>query len=166
MKGSVNSADLKEVKVQKYDDPEKPAMPAEEALQRSSTPEMVKKGEKITAERDIHFIKEICNTPGTPDHSGSNTRLGRETGQAQQDASVCMYTPLIDLKPAEHTSILTALPEAIAKTEKTGKEYTVMTFDQQLYKILVDIKWVYPKRFSKIIPRLVGMHLLMSFIDH
>ena len=40
----------------------------------------------------------------------------------------------------------------------------IFTADQQLYKVLVDIKWAYPARFKHFIPRLGGMHLLMSFI--
>ena len=166
-KGSLKSAELKDVHIVNYEGLKKPTMPDTEAVQRNSTQEIVSKGEtsaKIAAERDIHFFNEITHTPRTPEYSGFNTRLGRVTGQAQQDASVCMYTPLIDLKPAEHSSILTVLLEAISKTEETGQQYTIITFDQQLYKILIDIKWVYPQRFSKVIPRLGGMHLLMSFL--
>ena len=166
-KGSLKAADFKDVQIEKYEGPKKPTMPDKDAVQRNSTAEIASKGEtaaKIAAERDIHFFREITHTPKTPEYSGFNTRLARVTGQAQQDATVCMYTPLIDLKPAEHSSILTVLLEAIAKTEETGQNYTIKTFDQQLYKILIDIKWVYPQRFSKVIARLGGMHLLMSFI--
>ena len=75
-----------------------------------------------------------------------------------------MYTPLIDQKPSDPGSILTCLTEAIRLTEETGQEYTIMVFNQQLYKMLVDILWVYPFRFQKVIARLGGMDLLMSFI--
>ena len=40
----------------------------------------------------------------------------------------------------------------------------IFTCDLQLYKLLVDIKWVYPEIFPNFIPRLGRMHLLMSFI--
>ena len=46
----------------------------------------------------------------------------------------------------------------------TGQINTIFTADQQLFKVLVDIKWTYPDRFRHFIPRLGGMHLLMSFI--
>ena len=46
----------------------------------------------------------------------------------------------------------------------TGQINTIFTADQQLFKVLVDIKWAYPDRFRHFIPRLGGMHLLMSFI--
>ena len=49
-------------------------------------------------------------------------------------------------------------------TEETGQEYTIITFDQQLYKILIDLIWVYPFQLGKVVSRLGGMHFLMSFI--
>ena len=59
---------------------------------------------------------------------------------------------------------MTAAVKTMQLTEQTGQEYTLMTCDQQLYKILVDIKWAFPEKFKNLIPRLGGMHFLMSFI--
>ncbi len=39
-----------------------------------------------------------------------------------------------------------------------------MTDDQQLYKVAVNVMWVYPEKFSLFVPRLGGMHMLMSFV--
>ena len=49
-------------------------------------------------------------------------------------------------------------------TNTAGQKHTILTCDQQLYKIMVDITWVYPDVFPDFIPRLGGMHLFMSFI--
>jgi hypothetical protein len=46
----------------------------------------------------------------------------------------------------------------------TGHVYTVFTADQQLYRVMVDVMWIYPELFCNFIPRLGGMHLLMSFV--
>ena len=70
-----------------------------------------------------------------------------------------MYTPLIDLVPADYSTILTAAKEALRQTEETGQEYTIITFDQQLYKILVDLIWVYPLQLGKAVARLGGMQV-------
>ena len=40
----------------------------------------------------------------------------------------------------------------------------VLTADQQLYRVIVHVKWAYPKLFETLIPRLGGMHMLMSFV--
>lgn len=41
------------------------------------------------------------HTPKTPEYLGFNASWPEKTGQAQQDGSICMYTPLTDIKPAE-----------------------------------------------------------------
>ena len=98
------------------------------------------------------------------EYAGFNTREARESGRTLHKATSILYRPLIDAKPSDHSTILTAMKEAVKITEETGQSYTIVTCDQQLYKILVDIKWVYPNEFQMFIPRLGGMHLLMSYI--
>ena len=49
-------------------------------------------------------------------------------------------------------------------TTECGQTITIFTNDQQLYRVAVNVKWVYPERFTQFIPRLGGMHTLMSFI--
>ena len=78
---------------------------------------------------------------------------------------MAVYTPLINLTPSDPTTIMTAMIEAKRITNTTGQKHTIFTCDQQLYKLLVDIKWVYPEIFPTFIPRLGGMHLLISFIS-
>ena len=75
-----------------------------------------------------------------------------------------MYTPLIDQKPSDPTTMMTAMLEAQHITRLTGQKHTIFTSDQQLYKVLVDIKWALPESFHYFVQRLGGMHLLMSFI--
>ena len=58
---------------------------------------------------------------------GFNTRLSRDSGQ--RTPTTRMYTPLIDLKPAGPSTILTAVKEAISLTEETGQEFSIITFD-------------------------------------
>ena len=55
--------------------------------------------------------------------------------------------------------------EAERITLQGGQEFTVFTLDQQLYKVALDVIWSDALRWSHIIPRLGGMHWLMSFID-
>ena len=45
-----------------------------------------------------------------------------------------------------------------------GQHWVVYTADQQLYKVACQIIWSDPEQFSPFIPRLGGMHFLMSFI--
>jgi hypothetical protein len=79
-------------------------------------------------------------------------------------ASKAVYTPLIDMTPSDPTTMMTAMLEAKRLTEENGQIYTVFTADQQLYRVMVNVVWVYPEIFSNFVPRLGGMHMLMSFV--
>ena len=68
------------------------------------------------------------------------------------------------MSPADTSTLLTAMTQAQKLTNSTGQIYTIFTNDQQLYCIVVDIMWVYTKQFVNFIPRLGGMHTLMSFV--
>ena len=65
---------------------------------------------------------------------------------------------------ADPDTMLTAMVCAQETTNSCGQEATNFTNDQQLYKVAVGINWVYQDRFLNVIPRLGGMHFLMSFI--
>ena len=45
--------------------------------------------------------------------------------------------------PTEHSTIVTAVVETMTLTDEMGQPYTAFTRDQQLYSILVDIKWAF-----------------------
>ena len=67
--------------------------------------------------------------------------------------------PLTNRKPADPTTMLSAMVEGQRLTSAMGQDFTVFTADQQLYKIMVDIIWVYPSLFKDFEPRLGGMHV-------
>ena len=75
-----------------------------------------------------------------------------------------MYTPLIDRKPAGPSTMLSAIKQSKYLTKQTGQTITVFTADQQLYKLVIDIMWVWTELARDFIPRLGGMHWLMSFV--
>ena len=66
--------------------------------------------------------------------------------------------------PAEPDTILTAMCESQRLSEGAGQDYTILTCDQQLYKIAVQVQWNQPESFSKMLIRFGGMHMLMSFL--
>ena len=68
--------------------------------------------------------------------------------------------------PSDPDTMMTAMIEAKRLTSQTGQTVTIFTADQQLYRVVVHITWVYPDLFKDFIPRLGGMHLLMSFCGY
>jgi len=59
---------------------------------------------------------------------------------------------------------MTAMTEAQQLTHRIGQTFVLFTCDLQLYKVTLYVKWAYPDRFNDVIPRLGGMHSLMSCV--
>ena len=152
--------------IQRYNGPKKPKML--DVLRDKVLPlsELAKRQVSLNraADLDHEFFKAVAHSDHTPEHGGFNTKLAREQGHTQQPATIAVYTPLIDMSPSDPDTIMTSMVEAMRLTEETGQTNTILTADQAIYRIIVDITWVYPEMFSTLIPRLGGMHLLMSFI--
>ena len=117
---------------------------------------------KIASDYDLGFMKVVTNDQVNPEYSG-NIKFTRESGRGIQNATIAIHLPLIDKPLKDHLTMMTALVEAICLTEESCQPYTIFTCDQQLHKIVLDIKWTYEK-FQNVISRLGGMHSLMSFV--
>jgi hypothetical protein len=166
-KTEMKNALKSDIPVQSYKGPKKPDMPELEA-KRSILPLKVLAQQNIVLRRakelDFVFLKTVINDITSPEYGGFNTRMSRQQGQTPKPATVAVYTPLIDMVPSDPDTMMTAMVEAQNLTKLTGQTYTVFTNDQQLYKVAVNIVWVYPELFPEFIPRLGGMHMLMSFV--
>ena len=114
-------------------------------------------------EEDFKFLKESVTLQNTPDYSGYNTKVRRNKSNKKRKTNI-FYKPLIDKKPTDPSTILTAMYEIERTSKDAGQEVAVFTCDQQLYRIVVDIVWANPGRWASFYPRLGGMHWLMSFI--
>ena len=113
---------------------------------------------------DYDFLQKVIREKDVPKYNGFNTRASREQGQSIHSATKVIDTPLIDMVPSEPDTIMTAMNEAQKLTLSTGQAFTLFTNDQQLYRVAVHVLWVYPEKFPNFIPRLGGMHTLMSFV--
>ena len=100
----------------------------------------------------------------TPEYSGFNTKIAREQGQGVKPKTLTIFTPLIDSKPSDPTTIKTAMMEGQRITIASGQKITVFTTDQQLYRISLFVLWNQPSLALDFVLRLGGMHLLMSFV--
>ncbi len=67
---------------------------------------------------------------------------------------------------AEYDTVLTSMLKVKRLSELAGQSFTLLTFDQQLYRYAIEIQWALPEVFppSSFMVRLGGMHMLMSFI--
>ena len=74
-----------------------------------------------------------------------------------EPATTAVYTPLIHMTPDVPDIMLSAMVEAQRLTIGTDQAVTIFTADQQLYRIIVVIRWVYPDLFREFISRLDGI---------
>ena len=158
---------IQDIPIQRYCGPKKPDMPSSE-VNHLVLPLRVMAHQVVALERarnlDFNFFKCVATSTNPIEFGGFNTKLCREKGQSVKPATKAVYLPLIDMNPAHPDSMLTAMTEAQHLTKACGQDISILTNDQQLYRVAVNVKWVYPERFSDFIPRLGGMHMLMSFI--
>ena len=69
----------------------------------------------------------------------------------------------IDMTPSDPDTIMSAMIEAQRLTNACGQTITIFTNDQQLYRVAVNVT-CYPRLFTNFVPRIGGMHFLMSFV--
>ena len=61
-------------------------------------------------------------------------------------------------------TMIKAMVRAQELTFDIGQRFTLLTCDQQLYRVAVQVLWSHPERFTEMYLRLGGMHALMSFV--
>lgn len=157
-----------ELDIVRYNGPKKPNFPSQFVKREIPTLRLL--AHKAIAQRranetDFAFLTDVVKFDDCPEFNGYNTRLCREQGQFPQPKTKAVYLPLIDMPPADPDTIMTAMKKAQQLTEESGQTFTLFTADQQLYRIVVEVQWAYPNMFPYLIPRLGGMHLLMSFVE-
>ena len=130
-----------------YTGSKKPPMPTA-ATMRFEPSEKLKNAVSVSVRRshqiDFVFMHNILYVPNTPEHNGYNTRLCREAGMTPATKSAVRYLPLINMTPTDPDCINTVVTQCFKITNYSNHDIMVMTCDQQLYKIVVDITFPTP----------------------
>jgi len=155
------------VQLETYNGPKKPLMPQEEAVHHIPSLSLLA-SQTITKQRamdnDFAFLQDIHTDSKCPEYNGYNTRLCRQAGILPQPHTEVAFVPLIDRPPAHHDTTKTAINRGLSLARTAGEDVLVLTADQQLYKVTIDILFHEPFYFKSVIPVLGGMHMLMNFI--
>ena len=158
---------LKSVPTVWYKGPKQPQMPEDDVLY-CVPPLKLLAQQKVSLVQsqntDFKFFHDMATQENTPEFSGYNEKQARDSGKTKAPGTSVMYSPMINRKPADPTTMLSSMVEGQRQTAIMGQEITVFTADQQLYKIMIDVTWVYHSLFTNFVPRLGGMHFLTSFI--
>ena len=82
---------------------------------------------------DFKFFRDVAENPNTPEFAGYTTNIERNEGYSPKPKTKDVYFSLVDMPPAELTTIL---------TNAAGQHYIIVINDQQLYTAAVNITWV------------------------
>ena len=120
-KGEMKDAVMEDVAIYYYKGTKKTTIPENEAVHhvlplKVLTQKMLLS--RYTEDKKFQFIEDITSKTDVPEYSGYNTKLTRESGQSKKGRTTIMYTPIIDRKPVDHTTMLSAVKRAIYFTKK------------------------------------------------
>ena len=142
------------VEISRYRGPSNPDMSVKESKITEREESSISTLHKHASEMDMQFLKDVVFLETCPEYNGYNTRFLRNICSPIKQKTAVIYQPLIDMKPTEPDTIITAMLEAQRLSEQAGQSFTVLTCDQQLYKIALQVKWNEPIRFSNMTIRL------------
>ena len=111
---------------------------------------------KRAAENDFAFIQEVITTDKCPEFNGYNTKLCREQGHSLAPKRKVVYLPLIDKPPAHAATMMTAMVKSKQISEAANQRFTILTLDQQLYRVALHVLWENEAKFHNFYLRLGG----------
>ena len=89
-------------------------------------------------------------------------KCAQESNMDISSINSLVYSPLLDMKPADHETKTTAMYKAKRLTQSIGQAFTMLTAGQQLFCLAVEVLWVLPERSRNFHVRSGGMHTLLS----
>ena len=136
-----------DVNIHRYSGTKQPDMPQNAAcksvlsLKALAHQTLVK---KRAFEVDFGFFQDVLLKEECPEFHGYNTQLSREQGHKEEVKTKPVYQPLIDMKPSDPDTMMTAMVGAQELTFDTGQKFTLLTCDKQLYRVAVQVLWAHP----------------------
>ena len=148
------------VEISTYIGPKKPPMPA--YVRKSLSKDFIRR-QTVSRERgeniDFQFFVDISVSNDCLEYNGYCTRLTREQGQSLRPKTQTTYLPLLDMIPANPTTMQTSIKHAKVLFTPHGQSFCVYTSDQQLYRIATIVLWNTPDLGRDFYLRLGGKHL-------
>ena len=74
------------------------------------------------------------------------------------------YCQMIPEPPTDWNVVYTLMIRTMRMSELLGQEYTVLTFDERIYRIAQSIKFCNPAEFRSLVIRLGSFHRLLDFL--
>ena len=131
-----------ELRIHEYRGPKKPPMLTGSA-NKIILPLKIMAHTVIVKQRAMHndfeFFKDVISSVNIPELNGYNTKLCRFAGLSVSPKNKAVYMPLIDMPLVDHSTMMTALIEANKLASEAVQEFSIFTFDQQLYRVSLQV---------------------------
>ena len=88
---------------------------------------------------DFTFFNDVMFKANTHEYNGYNTQVCCESGMNPAPKSAVAYLPLINMKASDPNTVLTSITRGFEVTRDSNQDTLILTCDQQIYKIVVDI---------------------------
>ncbi|KAL2094651.1 hypothetical protein ACEWY4_009370 [Coilia grayii] len=112
----------------------------------------------VAKDRAFHMKRQAQNPkPGW-------TRCNEEHSYTNPEISLVGYMPIIPA-PAHDINTMNTVVRRIMQVAKSfNQSYAVLTVDQALFPLLMELKWIVPEYKDSLIPRLGGLHISLNFL--
>jgi hypothetical protein len=114
--------------------------------------------------RNVVEFTIACHVPRSEENIPFRTGYYKKTSEHCEFFSLVSYAPIVDSKPTDMATVYITMKKCVEMCCKAEQQYSVQTFDLQLYAITQQIKWSRPLEFQNHIIRLGGFHTLSCFI--
>ena len=92
------------------------------------------------------------------------TSFNEKHSDTDHEVSTVGYMPIV-LAPAHNVNTLNTVVQRIMQVaESFNQKHVVLTVDQALFTLLMELKWTLPDYKDTLIPRLGGLHTSMNFL--
>ncbi|KAK1874978.1 Myosin-1 [Dissostichus eleginoides] len=101
-----------DIDIHRYQGPKQPPMPPDEATKAvCSLKSLAHQVVVVTraSEAALSFLPEVLTQDNCPEYHGYNTKHSREQGTVPQAKTKALYLPLIDMKPSDPDTMMTAM---------------------------------------------------------
>ena len=113
---------------------------------------------------EFSFFRDIVNNKDCPEYNGYCTHLNREQGHIIRNSTSIIYLPLLDMTPANPTTMQTSMVHAKGLAIQHGQNFCVYTCAHQLYHITLAVLRNNHELANDFYLRLGGRHFLISYI--
>ena len=92
------------------------------------------------------------------------TSFNEKHSKTDPEVSTVGYMPIILALTHDVNTLNTVIQRIVQVAESFKQNHVVLTVDQALFPLLMELKWVVPEYKDCLIPRLGGLHTSMNFL--